>query len=103
MVEGNIAHRGKVVKVGVLFQRGLQLLPGQAELIILHLQFDLVDLQLMEEPLRFLLGLGWIQLRHLGAQPLFRLSAQLGSFHFPVYVFIDSHGKPLVLRMKYEL
>ena len=48
-VQGEVAHRGKVIEVGVsaagLLQSGL----GQPELIVLHLQFDLVHPEFVDE------------------------------------------------------
>ena len=53
-VEGEVAHGGEVVEVGVAFQRGFHLRPRKAQLLVLHLQFDLVHLQFVDE----LLGVG---------------------------------------------
>ena len=46
--ECGIAHRGEVVEVDVAVARFLQRLLGRAQLPVLELQLDLVDLQLMD-------------------------------------------------------
>ena len=50
LVQGEVAHRRKVIEVGVaaagLFQAGL----GQPELVVLHLELDLVHPEFVDEP-----------------------------------------------------
>ena len=77
---------GEVIELDVFVPRQLELFLGLAQLGILHLQFDLVDLQFVEQPLR--LGLGpWIgQLCGVGTQLLFRLTAQFGGGCQPALV-----------------
>ncbi len=50
-IQGEIADRGEIVEVGVFLQQRLHPVPGFLELGVLHLQFDLVDLQFVEQPL----------------------------------------------------
>ena len=52
--QGEIAHGSEIVKVRVILQRHFQLRPALLQLGVLHLQFDLVHLQLMQQ----LLGIG---------------------------------------------
>ena len=51
-IQGEIADRGEIVEVGVFLQQRLHLVLGVLEFLVLHLQFDLVDLQFVEQPLR---------------------------------------------------
>ena len=47
-IEGDISHRGKVVKIKILFAGCFEFLLRMAKLVILHLKFDLVHPQLVE-------------------------------------------------------
>jgi len=49
-INGEIAHRCEIVEAGVFLQRRLKLIPGFLQLSVLHLEFDLVDLQFVEQP-----------------------------------------------------
>ena len=49
--QGEIAHGGKVVEVSVLCHRRLQPGPRLQQLLLLHLQFDLLNLQFVDEML----------------------------------------------------
>jgi hypothetical protein len=60
-VEGKVPYRSKIVEVSVLFQSCFHIVPGSAQLLILHLQFDLVDLQLVKESLRLITIAGRIR------------------------------------------
>ena len=94
-VDSNVADRGEIVEVGILFQSRFQIVPGSAQLFILHLQFDLVDLQFVKESLRFSIRPGRVRFRRFRFQPLFCTAAQFGGFRaltrcffhvlFPVY------------------
>ena len=57
-IEGQVAHRGEIVEIGDLFQHRLQLTARARQFRVLHLQLDLVDLQLIEQPLRVGVGAG---------------------------------------------
>ncbi len=50
LVQGEVAHRREVIEVGVaaagVFQAGL----GQPELVVLHLELDLVHPEFVDEP-----------------------------------------------------
>ncbi len=54
IVDRAVANRGQVIQVGVVQPRGIQRILGLAQLIVLHLQFDLVDAQLMHGALQVL-------------------------------------------------
>ena len=45
MVEGEIAHRGKFIEVYIAFEGVFQSNLGATQLLILHLQFNLVDIK----------------------------------------------------------
>jgi len=64
--EVEIADRREVEKVGVALYPGFALSPARLKFLVLHLQFDLMDLQFVLEPP--LIGLG---LRRLGCGFLF--------------------------------
>jgi len=49
--EGEVAHGGKVVQVGILTKKRFHIGPRPRQFLILHLQFDLVHLQFVEEAL----------------------------------------------------
>ena len=49
--QGEVAHGGEVVEVQVALPLRLGLIPRLFQLFVLHLQFDLVDLQFLDEPL----------------------------------------------------
>ena len=51
-VHGEIAHRREIVEVGVFLQQDLHPVSGLLEFRVLHLQFNLVDLQFVEQPSR---------------------------------------------------
>ena len=74
--EGHVAHGGKIVELRVALQPRLHLRPRLAQLLVLHLQLDLVDLQFVEEPLRSGLCRGRGAFRRSRTQPRFRLPAQ---------------------------
>ncbi|HEX2769326.1 MAG TPA: hypothetical protein VHN12_08560, partial [Geobacteraceae bacterium] len=46
-VKGILADWGEIVEVGIFFQGRFSIIPGLAELRVLHLQFELVDLKFM--------------------------------------------------------
>ena len=48
-IEREVAYRGKVVEVGESSARGFQALAGPLQLVVLHLEFDLVDFQLVQQ------------------------------------------------------
>src|SRR5205814_436205 len=48
-IQREVAYRGEVVKVGVAVAGGFDLPLRPAQLVVLHLQFDLSDLQLMNQ------------------------------------------------------
>jgi hypothetical protein len=79
-VKGKITDRREIVKVGILFQCRLGIIPGLAELGVLHLQLDPLDLQFMKQPPRLRLCPGKVRFRRVRAQKLFRAAAQLGGF-----------------------
>ena len=47
--QGEVADRGKVVKIDIRYPQILTFTPGLAEFFILHFQFNLVHLKLMGE------------------------------------------------------
>jgi hypothetical protein len=57
-IEGEIADRGKVIEFGIFVPRQFELFLSAAEFFALHLQLDLVDLELMDKPLRLFLVAG---------------------------------------------
>ena len=76
--EAKIAARCKIVEVGVIFQRHLQFIPGLLQLGVLHFQFNLMDLQFVEEPPGIRSGLRRARFRFLLLpQPGFGPTAQL--------------------------
>ena len=77
-VKGQVTHRREIVKVGVFLQQRLRRFPGFAEFLVLHLQFDLVDLQFVNEALRVGFRPDWAGLRLLLPQALFGAAAQFG-------------------------
>ncbi len=78
VVQGHIPQWGKVVEIGKLLGARGGFPVRAAQLCVLHLQFDLVDLQLMEESL----GVGAFpecaRVPTLLLQPGFGASAQVG-------------------------
>jgi len=52
-VEADEAGRREIVELEVAVLQRFRLLPRIDQLIVLHLQFDLVDLQFVDEPLQF--------------------------------------------------
>ena len=80
--EGKVADRREVIELGVALQSRLQFRPRPLELLVLHLQLDLVHLQLVDEPLCVA---GWwlpdLRARGSFPQPILRPAAQLGSVH----------------------
>ena len=74
--KGHVAHGGKIVELRVALKPRLHLRPRLAQLLVLHLQLDLVDLQFVEEPLRSGLCRGRSAFRRSRTQPRFRLPAQ---------------------------
>jgi hypothetical protein len=52
-LQREVAHGGEVVDVGVAGYRRFHLRPRVPQFLVLQLQFDLVDLQFVKEPLRF--------------------------------------------------
>src|SRR3990172_1163497 len=80
--EGHVAHGRKMVEVFVPFPPRLHLRPRLPHLLVLHLQLDLVHLQLVENPLRFFLRPGRGLLLLARFQPLFRPAAQLGGIQW---------------------
>ena len=54
-VEGEVADRGEIVEVEVVLEKGCRLVPGLRQLLVLQLQLYLVNLQLVDQPLRVLL------------------------------------------------
>jgi len=74
--QGQVADRRGLVQGGVAGERGLQLDACPPQLLVLHLQLDLVDLQLVQQALAILR-----RARHTVAIPgklLLGLAAQLG-------------------------
>ena len=55
-IHRKMADRGKIIEVHIAVARRFELQLGPAELVVLHLQLDLVDLQLMHHALNFLRG-----------------------------------------------
>ena len=49
LAEGDIAYRGQIVQVEILLPRGFQFFPRLPQLLVLHLQLDLMHLQLMKQ------------------------------------------------------
>jgi hypothetical protein len=52
-LQREVGHGGEVVDVGVAGYRRFHLGPRVPQFLVLQLQFDLVDLQFVQEPLRF--------------------------------------------------
>ena len=50
-IERDIAHRGQVIEVKILFAGRFEFLLHAAEFLILHLQFELVNLQFVDHAL----------------------------------------------------
>ena len=77
--EGKISARREIVEVGVILQRHLQFIPGLPQLGVLHLQFNLMDLQFMEQPPGIRSGLHHASFQFLLLPQLgFGPTAQLG-------------------------
>ena len=55
-VQRQIANRRKIIQRTIPVSRRFELLLRPAQLLILHLQFDLIDLQLVHQPLDILHG-----------------------------------------------
>ena len=97
LVKGEIAHRRQIVEVAIPLPRGVKLALDAAQLVFLHLQLDLLHLQLTDQPFPFrsgqrFRGRGWacsntslcraaevgeiiwrnLRLRHGLASPFFR-------------------------------
>ena len=68
LVEGEVADRGEVVEIHVLLVRLLDLVLIAAQLLVLHLQLDLMDLELVQE-----IGGGLAHRSGLGAESKSRL------------------------------
>ena len=94
VVPEEIAHRGEVEEVVILLRGLLGLRLGPLQFLVLHLQFDLVDLQFVDQGPRVDLGRGRIALGRPGVQTLLRLAAQLGRF------FLFLHGCTFGAREK---
>jgi hypothetical protein len=77
-VKGQVTHRREIVKVGVFLQQRLRRFPGFAEFLVLHLQFDLVDLQFVKLPLVAGVSLVRGPLRRMVLQPQLGATAQFG-------------------------
>ena len=74
-----VAHRGQVVKRYIARPGGVQGILGLAQLFVLHLQFDLVHMQFMEQQLGLLRCHGAHRLQrqiNVAVQLSFRLRAQ---------------------------
>ena len=56
--------------------------PRLPQLLALHLQLDLVDLQFVDEPLRLQFSPGWGASRRSRSQPILRPAAQFGRFRW---------------------
>ena len=52
MIQSEIACRRKLIEVGIEFQRRLGFCSSLLKLLVLHLEFDLVNLQFLNESLR---------------------------------------------------
>ena len=52
-LQREVAHGSEVVDVGVAGYRRFHLRPRVPQFLVLQFQFDLVDLQFVQEPLRF--------------------------------------------------
>jgi hypothetical protein len=79
-VKGKVTDRREIVEIGILFQCRLGIIPGLAELGVLHLQLDPLDLQFMKQPSRLRLCPGKVRIYGFREQKLFCAAAQLGCF-----------------------
>ena len=109
-IRNDVADRRKVVEIGVLCQRFAELLLGLTQLFVLHLQLDLMNLQLVNQPLVILFAhcssdLGCTFSTALlckAAQPgsailsgfIFRLTCTLGSVSFVVFLVMFRASLP---------
>jgi hypothetical protein len=76
LVQAEVAYRGKVEKIAVLVRRFLRLHLCAQQFIILHFQFDLMDLQFVEQRPNFELS-HTLDLRNIfGSEALFGLAAK---------------------------
>jgi hypothetical protein len=75
-IEGRVTDRGKIVQVSVFLQCRLHLGPGVAQILILHLQLDMVHLQFVQQLLRIISGATAGGSRPFLAQHFFRAAAQ---------------------------
>ncbi len=78
-IEGEISHRGQVVKIKILFAGCFEFLLRMAKFVILHLKFDLVHPQLVDYALH-ISGRNTVQCPRPFQQNFFSHSAQLRSF-----------------------
>ena len=78
-IKGEIADGRKVIEFGILVPRQLKLLPGPEQLVVLHLQLDLVNLKFLDEPLGRLPGPGKIFPCCFRSQLLFSAAEQFCS------------------------
>ena len=73
---GQVAHRRKVVEIGIFFQAPLELLAQLQQGVVLHFQLDLVNLEFMEQAVVVRIALAAADSDPLFPQPRFRLLAQ---------------------------
>jgi hypothetical protein len=76
-VQGDVSQRREVVQIGIAIARLFQPLLGLAQLLVLHLQLDLLDFEVVGELLH-LLGQGCLKIAHVAAKRLLRLLAESG-------------------------
>src|SRR3990172_3311700 len=84
--EGGVTHRREVVELGVARRRLLRLVPARAQLLVLHLELDLVDLELVQEPQRVPRAARGHPVPTL-TQLVFRAAAQVGGISRSGFAF----------------
>ena len=77
-IGSDVADRGKLIEIGIFFQRFAQLFLGHAEFLVLHLQFDLMHLQFVDKSLAVLAACCRKVPEPLFTAALLRKKAQLG-------------------------
>ena len=95
MVPEEISHRGEIEQVVILLRGLLRRCLGAEQLLVLHFQLDLVDLQLVDQGAR--VGFGQVQNKLLSqrAYLLLRLAAQFGRLgRSAICVFLLAHAFP---------
>ncbi len=95
--DGEVAHRRKIVKIKIPCPRGFEFALRPPQLLVLHLQFELMHLQFVEQPLGFLGRNRFPSLGLRAANQFFRPAAQVGDI-VRVRLFLSHAGAPCLQR-----